>query len=264
MIKTLKDIKLPATLYKYRDWKSKLHKHILTKQIAYFSSPAHFNDPFDCKIPIRYDIEPEKLLEEIYFKSIKAGFPDRSDEEIRAFSKRRVHEGEVDPKTFKKNDKKYFDDLDERMGIFSLSEHNDDILMWGHYANSHQGFCIGFDTQELLKTNDVDFIGKVEYYPEFPVIIPKLDLEELYVMQIFSKWDKWSYEDEYRLTKNQIKNRKIKLSKKTFKEIILGYQMPNNERDKMIKVVNSYFSGIQFFEAKPHEEKFLIEIKRIE
>lgn len=236
MVKILDEIVLPETLYKYRDWTSKFHREVLVKQTAYFSSPAHFNDPFDCKIPIRYDVQTEKQLEEIYYRTIKAVNKTASDVEIRDLAKSGIQLGSIDPKSFKKNDKEYFDKLNERVGVFSLAEHNDEILMWGHYANSHKGFCVGFDTKELLKTEGIDYIGKVEYCSEFPVIIPNGSLEFQFRKQIFCKWDRWAYEDEYRLTKNHIGNRKVEFPKVAFKEIILGYQMPQKDRTEITKL----------------------------
>ena len=264
MIKLLGEIELPEILYKYRDWDSKYHRQLLEKQIAYFASPGSFNDPFDCKIPVRYDINSEQQLEDIYYRVIKAVHKNESDKKIMDFSKRWVHDGPISPDSFKKNDQEYFNDLNRRMGVFSVSERNNDILMWGHYSNSHKGFCVGFDSKELLKTEGVDFIGKVEYCPEFPVIIPNGSLEFQFEKQIFSKWDKWDYEREFRLTKNHIENRKIKIPKAAFKEIIIGVQMPAKERLKLIRLARKKFPEILIYEALPHEEKFLIEIKEIE
>jgi hypothetical protein len=175
-----------------------------------------------------------------------------------------VQKGPISPDSFKKNDQEYFNDLNKRMGVFSISEKNNDILMWGHYSNSHTGFCVGFDTAELLKTEGVDYIGKVEYFQEFPVIIPDRNLESQFKKQIFSKWNKWQYENEFRLTKNHIKNRKIKIPKTAFKEVILGFQMPEKQRAKLIKLVRRNFPEILIYEALPNEEKFNIEIKEIE
>ncbi|HNP18602.1 MAG TPA: DUF2971 domain-containing protein [Fulvivirga sp.] len=263
MTKKLGDFKLPDTLYKFRDWNNKYHRELLHKQIAFFASPKSFNDPFDCKIPIRYDIEPERQLEDIYYSVAKACYPNASVDEIRNFAKKQVIEGSISPTSFKKNDSEYFKNLDSRMGIFSLTQHNDDILMWGHYANAHSGFCVGFDSSELLKIENVDYLGKVGYHSDFPTILPKGNLTENFEKQIFSKWDKWSYEDEFRLTKNHIDDRKIMLPKKAFKEIILGYNMNLTERRKLIQLVNKKHIGIKIYEAKPHKDRFKIEISRI-
>ena len=260
MIKVLGEIELPDTLYKYRDWSLKNHKRFLTKQEAYFASPSDFNDPFDCKIPIRYDINSEKHLEDIYYNMVKAVHQNATDEEVRDFAKKHVKEGPVSPDQFKKNGTEYFQNLNRRMGVFSLSACNNDILMWGHYANSHRGFCVGLDTGELMKTEGVDFIGKVQYCPVFPIIVPVGSIEDDFHKQIFSKWDKWEYESEFRLTKNHISNRRIKFPKSAFKEIILGSNMTINERQSLIKMTNKLMPGVKIYEARPHQEKFLIEI----
>ncbi|KNE87154.1 hypothetical protein PSTG_19467, partial [Puccinia striiformis f. sp. tritici PST-78] len=42
---------------------------------------------------------------------------------------------------------KIFDALNKSIGIFCLSEKPDSELMWSHYADSHQGFVIEFETE---------------------------------------------------------------------------------------------------------------------
>jgi hypothetical protein len=44
---------LPKYLYKYRDFdQSGRNIRMLSHNEIFFSSPAKFNDPFDCQIPI--------------------------------------------------------------------------------------------------------------------------------------------------------------------------------------------------------------------
>ena len=162
--------------------------------------------------------------------------------------------------SFKKNDSEYFKKLDDRMGIFSLTKHNNDVLMWGHYANSHCGFCIGFDTTELLKLSSVDFIGKIEYCSEFPLIKPATEMTNNFEKQILSKWERWSYEDEFRLTKNHIQKREILFPKEIFKELILGCNMRPSHKKEIIQLVNKKYPAMEVFEAKQHEEKFEVEV----
>jgi len=45
--------KIPTTLCKYRYWSDKYHKRIITESELFFSSPKHFNDPYDCGLPFR-------------------------------------------------------------------------------------------------------------------------------------------------------------------------------------------------------------------
>src|SRR4051812_25795268 len=36
----------------------------------------------------------------------------------------------------------------KRYGVLSLSEINNDILMWSHYAGAHSGYCLQFERRE--------------------------------------------------------------------------------------------------------------------
>ncbi len=40
-------------------------------------------------------------------------------------------------------------------GIFSLSNTYSHELLWAHYANSHKGFCIEYDTDILLRDKNL-------------------------------------------------------------------------------------------------------------
>jgi len=49
--------------------------------------------------------------------------------------------------------------------IFCLSAKNDDLLMWGHYADSHKGFCVEFSPftdAEIEGLKDVGIFPKVD------------------------------------------------------------------------------------------------------
>ncbi len=47
----------PKILYKFRYFDEKgYHLRILTDNEIFFASPKLFNDPFDCRIPVRYDL----------------------------------------------------------------------------------------------------------------------------------------------------------------------------------------------------------------
>ncbi len=45
-----------------------------------------------------------------------------------------------------------------RIVLNTGSEKHKNILMWGHYADSHRGICIGFDYSKLLVSTGVDFL----------------------------------------------------------------------------------------------------------
>ena len=64
----------------------------------------------------------------------------------------------------------------ERAGVYSLSKSQcgfpDSELMWAHYADSHKGFCIEYDIEQLALSEELWFnvssIDQVVYSPTIP------------------------------------------------------------------------------------------------
>ena len=56
--------------------------------------------------------------------------------------------------------------LADKLGILCLSERRDDILMWSHYASSHCGVCLEFDTKRM----PFEKAGAVNYCEKYPVL----------------------------------------------------------------------------------------------
>ena len=126
----------PSSLYKYysdRQEKLETVKH----NKMWYSAPCNFNDVFDCDM---------SMDEEGIFQSILQMYPD----------KRGIREGSPiwrdllktcrqQIRTFQSS----YDILKSRMGISCLSESDDSLLMWAHYANNHCGICVEYELLEI-------------------------------------------------------------------------------------------------------------------
>lgn len=62
--------------------------------------------------------------------------------------------------------------IDSSKGIYSLSKTFLDELLWAHYANSHKGFCIEYDLEQLLGnlTSGEYYSASVKYQNRPPKI----------------------------------------------------------------------------------------------
>lgn len=72
------------------------------------------------------------------------------------------------------------------------------ILMWSHYSNYHEGFCIGYDTSKIEEKI------KKELYPVFyhDTLLPLVKTEDDLNKGKFNsliKYTDWKYEKEWRL-----------------------------------------------------------------
>lgn len=95
-----------------------------------------------------------------------------------------------------------FDKFEEMVGILCLTESPANLLMWAHYADSHQGFVIEFDVdspffdQRKSSEDDLRHLRKVIYSEQRPSLV----LSEIEDFSPFlTKGVDWSYEAEWRM-----------------------------------------------------------------
>lgn len=84
--------------------------------------------------------------------------------------------------------------------VFCFSETFQNPLMWGHYGNSHQGFCVGYtldDIKNIPEYKDTLAFGKISYVDE----IPTLSEEAINSgCALYYKSSDWERENEWRAT----------------------------------------------------------------
>lgn len=105
--------------------------------------------------------------------------------------------------------------LSRLMGAFCLTEKHDNLLMWGHYAKSHEGFVIGIDPNKVGK--DFDHIAPVTYQQKYPGDLTAEEASGAFIgrarrekgstwdavrKQLFVKSLDWEYEKEWRVIKS--------------------------------------------------------------
>lgn len=175
-------------LYKYRP--DDIYTiQLLTEQRLHFSHPKDFNDPFDCRIAI-LDKFANKLLFDNYTKKrpylanlFKDDFPKLMDiSNLREMLNQEINN--------------VFDSLK----ICCMSYNADIPPMWAHYAENHQGLCLGFDTKyqgDYLNglPRKVEYVDKQRPYDSFD------NLEKLAEDIITQKSKFWKYEEEVRIIK---------------------------------------------------------------
>jgi hypothetical protein len=81
-------------------------------------------------------------------------------------------------------------------GVLCLTEVPDDLLMWGHYAHSHQGVCLGFKTnsQPLMLAQRVHYGEERPIWRRFA-----RDFKTAIVEALSTKALAWEYEREWRI-----------------------------------------------------------------
>lgn len=261
---------LPAILYKYRNWpiesdNSQYQKRILTHNELYLSSADQFNDPFDCALPFKYkesDLTFDNLFKKIY-DSGKELWPELQDEKLKKLCLDRIASGVFeDGRYWKENRSDFLKDNSSTFGIFSLSAVNDNLLMWSHYADSHTGFCVGFDADKLFELSGS--LGEVLYDNVFPENNLFDTSTNNFLRFFITKSEDWKYEAEYRILKTNSARKILTFSNDCVKQIIFGSRILPDNKNEIMKIVDSKFKHAEIFESEINPTEFKLDMRKIE
>lgn len=117
---------------------------VIQNDQLYIPHPRDFNDPFDGSIPFDLSYTPDEFRKWAVELGRRDGHgpatiertlrrPFNSDGSLSTFAISKIETAAKD-----------FDESNKKMGVLCLTEDCASILMWSHYANKHQGVCIGF------------------------------------------------------------------------------------------------------------------------
>ena len=283
--KTIKGIKvknenMPEIFYKYRGV-TKYTLDALEKDILYFSAISLFNDPYECAMSLSFEQVQElaynKIVNELTpflqpgFSLFKDDFT--SPETLRSKIACGLGIPKEDEKSFE-NIVKLTDDFikvinvktskeisqigDEIYRVCSFSELNDSLLMWAHYANNHQGFCIGYNFKEL-QDDLTDLILPVIYSDELleisKLLLPK-SKKSLLMNAITRKSKAWEYEKEWRMLMHQNSNEKTQPQKLPIpKTIFLVARISVEDKKSIIDIASKKNVDIYQMHMGAHEFK---------
>jgi DUF2971 family protein len=250
---------LPDKLYKYRTIDKALK--ILNEQTLYFSSPLKFNDPFDCKIVKDYQsVADSEELQRLLAKKI-ATSKEVSNDKIDERFEKIISSGKLKDKNILMQIEEGHLNLMQEFGVFCLSNVSDNLLMWSHYAHSHEGICIGFNSKMLIKASNPIYVAPVKYNFIYPRIPAHVDDKVMMEIVLFAKSIDWDYEEEYRyITNSQVE---IKIPTEVVEEIYLGC-MITEENELLIKQIKAEkFPHARLIKFKKSKMNFALEKEEI-
>ncbi|MDA1050514.1 MAG: DUF2971 domain-containing protein [Planctomycetota bacterium] len=179
----------------------------------------------------------------------------------------------------------HISNLQRRIGevtvVLSLSKNCDNRLMWSHYGKSHQGFVIGFDSdndffsvqreQIRLSPTEVQYSAERANVPVDSSVPPNQFLAPDREF-LLTKSQDWAYEEEIRvladpqkadITKAGPNGRDISLFQfpsTAVREIILGYRIPTDLASTLTEIVRSSYSHARILRAALNERLFKMDI----
>lgn len=249
------DSKNVRKLYKYRTY-SERSLNMLKNEVVWAATPESFNDPFDCHLVPGKNKNTDDLQNQV-FQIISELYPkEEAEKQIKEIKDRNKHKPIVEIED--KNLTKHFEQA-KQMGIFSLSEKKDQILMWSHYADYHKGFCLEFHREDHMHNFLDHFMCRpVIYEREYPNLNRTLDHWEI---NLYTKAIDWKYEAEWRLVFK--KGGQLYPNPSPLTGIIFGLKMPEEHKINLLDTIPNK-KGITFYQAERKPGSFALVINKYE
>lgn len=263
---------------------------VLENGIIRYSSPIVLNDPFELK-PYIADLLPKKFLNS-NFKSdltktitkLHADLPAEIQQKlpIEALLMLAKNDAPKLRQIFNINLNKARDIYQNKMedvfcrmiGILCLTETPDNLLMWAHYADSHQGFVIEFDAshpyfdRRIRPEDDFRHLRKVIYNNERPnMVLSELDS----FAPFLTKGIEWSYESEWRVMDHLENASQIigegptafhlfEYPKSAVKRVILGCKISESKSEEIIQIIKNSkdYQHVACVRAQIHKSKYAL------
>lgn len=189
---------------------------LLTNKQLWVTAPQYFNDPFDCAINIDFGSSSYQVfLDKLYgFFNKESG--DKFLEKLKRDEAGYKAFLEFISYDYKKRAQEFVDRI--FVSCFSEVSNLKSLRMWGHYANSHRGFCLEYSTYEIykyessepFKNNFIEFLPVC--YSDKYILHDKGEKSSYGAREFIStyayvKAREWEYEKEWRLAIFSDKNK---------------------------------------------------------
>lgn len=233
-------------LYRYRSLNVFSIKELVNGEF-FFPTPNMLNDPFEATYEVKYIKSTKEELD-----NFVSNYKGMIGQKLSIKRKLEMNTFEHIRKDEFKNDI-----VNQMHGVLCFSKHNNEVLMWSHYSESHKGFCFEFDNKLIdLYSTDIMSFFKIKYN-NHPVIInwsagKILNKHEL-IKMITTKTLSWGYEGEFRALLNIERNKSslFKFPKKLMKSIIFGCNMSDSDKTLLKNLIgkDKEYSHVTFKKA---------------
>lgn len=274
-------------------------KAVLTNRTLKWSPASAFNDPFDMQFDLHLDFDADEIVAlcKEDFKDIllgRRGFePSVGLGNVLARLQviaPRVPAAELDRfiedslrlvvNNVPTNMVSMHNQLRKHFGAYKvlcLSERNDSLLMWSHYADHHRGVvcrlaCLEATDSSWTIARPINYTEKM---PRFvnqqelrDLITGKADLrrESIVERTIFSKAMDWQYEKEWRvyIPSKTVGDEFLNFHAEELAAIYFGCRITDTDRGIIVELARSINPTVHFFSAKKAEREFAVEFEPIQ
>jgi hypothetical protein len=227
-------------------------EQILADNKLWFSSPASFNDPFDCKVGPLGAYDPAFLKALIANRAATGVMPSAAEA--------RLAEGDAGAYV------EVAAQLQQRVdqcGILSLCEDRDNILLWSHYADMHRGICLEFATEKWPALKN--YVLPVIYSHQRPStnFTQGWDKRRFFQDIALTKHKSWCYEREWRCIELKGKGL-VNFPAAALTSVVFGCQVPCDRYQAVMGYIRRRIQRPATYRARMCQREFALVIEQLE
>jgi hypothetical protein len=262
-------------LYKYLPYE---RIDVLENLKIRFTPLSSLNDPFKAAPLIDADLELFYLLShmEVEWEKICMN-PNITENEKRELEKKKTSAIEHAKKKFDSHSfgKDIMTELNQKLGILSMSRAKNSLLMWSHYASEGKGYLLAFDKDHLFfnrqaPDGNIDKPKPVTYSKKRRKVSPTD--EHFRQKLLFEKPLEWRYEEEERLCcVHGIENEAIgkddygqdiilsNIPSDMIKGVYIGYRADKDIKNKISSSVKKHNINCKVFNSRLCDNEYKLE-----
>lgn len=218
----------PTSLYRYYSLQDEKRlswvREVVVENLLFLSSPATFNDPYDCRVVFDQSLEATALGEEFairYVYAVEASKVLTGEELVSIRNRLASPQPLIDIRALQSE----MQGVVDKVGVICFSEKKDDLLMWSHYADGHRGICLEF--RHCQEEAPIGASLPVQYEDGRVQLNAFGENDSDQAKHVFlKKATNWEYEKEWRLVMMDHElpssNRKLKFPPPALRSVILG------------------------------------------
>lgn len=225
---------VPAIFYKYRSLAGPNHEYVretIVNNTIYLASPSSFNDPFDCAPAFSPSFTHDGAYA-LAKRYLARKHPTWSQEKLEAAAKQFAKQTRgADMAIVAQGLRDSYESVRDWLGLYCVSGTSTSLLMWAHYADSHRGACIGYNS-------GADIFAKAQpviYSHARHMVDPVHDSNEQRIANsLLLKSADWSYEKEWRYIDYERGPGKYQLVEPAIREIVLGARISMLDENRVV------------------------------
>ncbi|WKN22001.1 DUF2971 domain-containing protein [Azotobacter vinelandii] len=241
-------------LYKYGRI-NEYSEQVFSGSTIWQASAASLNDPFECTPSFVFTHEPDKIMAQLV-RTLRKNNPslthDLAVAEATAIYLQGRHRN---PAMWEALWAELIHMYRHKVGLYCLTERNDSILMWSHYAADHAGYCLEFEATDY--TPVFGAAQRVSYTDAYPEInLYNTPSEDKVALSFLTKFTDWSYEKEWRIIDHDAGPGSREYPSELLKSVIFGLRMKDEHKVLIKKWLGARRTPVRLYQAGQGKDRF--------